>query len=140
MISADLLLPYLADPGTMSGCKRKTVQASVFGLDGELKAQAYNGPAEGHECSNEVGNCGCEHAEPKVLGMLQADVPLIMAVTYSPCTKCAEAIIAHSGVRMVAFKWMTYHDLGGLALLMEQGILVVTETYLRQCSISAQHA
>ncbi len=86
-------------------CKRKGVGAEAFSVDyyGALHSLSRhrNGPTEGWLCSNEQGNCGCSHAEPKVvLDLLRRRRPeqshfslSVLGTSYSPCTRCAHVII-----------------------------------------------
>ncbi len=77
---------------------------------------ARNGPPKAGACTNEKGNCGCIHAEPKAvmfaLNTLNRNHMMVMCSTYSPCLRCA-AIIAFSGI-ITHYVWYyeTKHDQG----------------------------
>lgn len=115
-------------------CKRKKVTAMLFAVDatGVLSPQKLeadnSGPAFAELCTGERGNCGCPHAELKLLmDALRSGMrgPFIMATNYSPCTSCAHAIIASGIVSAVAFFHTTKHDTRGIFLLIYFGIQTV---------------
>lgn len=107
---------YIIRPGTTQ-CKRKLVQASFiwFYPSGDVyeRASATNGPVRGSICSNEVGNCGCMHAEIRLL-LQNPNLHGLMVCQYSPCTQCANAIVESNRVTGVIFQIYTEHDLRGL--------------------------
>ena len=106
-------------------CRRKAVGCSLVTIFDGTSLQflrAHNGPAnEKHECTNEVGNCGCCHAEPRVvikgLRKLEFFSNCILVCTYSPCTTCANIIIASGLVSLVVYDILTEHDKRGAKLL-----------------------
>jgi deoxycytidylate deaminase len=118
-------------------CQRKGVGCSLW-LPSEngiiLWHRSVNGPpyaGSGLEfsCSNEVGNCGCVHAEERmILTMMKQDVSElrarnpIMLVSYSPCTRCANLIIETRIVMAVIWKTLTQHDQRGEERLRKAGI------------------
>lgn len=136
----------------MVDCKRKIVACGIVTLvhkddDPALLAQSKNavepgpfvemvrctnGPTPGHECTGEVGNCGCAHAEPlavlALMNMLNRSHEFILCCNYSPCTRCAHVIInAHQVaglISAVVFKHLTEHDVRGAELLVKSGITV----------------
>lgn len=82
----------------------------------------YNGPARGlpHSCRNEVGNCGCVHAEANALIKAPYDRDLMMFTTLAPCENCARLII-NSRVLSVIYR-QPYRLNTGLLLLTEAKI------------------
>lgn len=130
-----------------SACKRKTVHA-VFCRWSNRKLveirSAMNGPIGG-PCSGEIGKCGCIHAE---VALLLNDPLLargILCVNYSPCTNCANAIIASKRIVAVLYKTLTEHDPRGVEWLCNAGIVTLSpgdpitpyrESVLASCSVS----
>ncbi len=111
---------------TQCGCKRKVVRCSVW-LDGMNLATTMNGPS-GTECTNKVGDCGCSHAEPRVLfyiaRFLRCTQPYTMVCTYSPCTNCANIIVDSKLIDTVYYETLTEHDKRGVAILEAGGVRV----------------
>jgi deoxycytidylate deaminase len=104
-------------------CKRKTVRCGIYVFDSRI-VWAHNGSSI-NECTNEVGNCGCAHAEPKailkyirLLGLQDA----YMICEYSPCTHCANFIIESKTIEAVYYDILTEHDTRGAELLQKAGI------------------
>lgn len=107
-------------------CLRKKVAAGLV-VEGKFIIQAING--SGNKCSNEKGNCGCAHAEPKVLlAYLKKRLKLHHSYTvqlysiYSPCSFCADIIIGSDIVSEIYYAILTEHDRRGLRLLKEAGL------------------
>lgn len=88
-----------------------------------------NGPLPGHECSNVVGNCGCVHAEQRAVislmlarshnpcpGLLEPKTTVLVC-QYSPCTSCANLIVACEEITDVVYAIPTEHDLRGIDIL-----------------------
>lgn len=117
-------------------CKRKSVGVSILDLvrdrDGRIimdrLTKQHNGPAiKDAECSGEVGNCGCAHAEPRAIfdmlkrGWLQSPESgkMIMVSEYSPCTSCANIILYSGVIQVLVYEHTTQHDLRGLNLLQK---------------------
>ena len=108
-------------------CKRKAVGCAAVLLNNEVPlaiSMKHNGPSrEGYECTNEVGNCGCSHSEPRVvqsiLNFYREDDKLILVCTYSPCTNCANIIIDSNLFGGVIYDILTLHDLRGEKFLRE---------------------
>ena len=121
-------------------CKRKSVGVSILDIvrdrDGRVLidrlSKQHNGPVfEAPNtgppigCTNEVGNCGCAHAEPRALldilkrGWNQKPDrgKLIMVSEYSPCTNCANIIIDSRVISVCVYDIVTKHDLRGLQKL-----------------------
>jgi dCMP deaminase len=84
----------------------------------------YNGNAKGlsNGCdSEEVGNCGCLHAEINALLKAPGTVERkVMFVTVAPCIMCAKAIV-NSNVSNVYWR-QYYRDDAGLKLLFVAGV------------------
>lgn len=69
----------------------------------------YNGNAAGlpNQCdSNQVGACGCIHAETNAIVSCTAnrDEPKVLFCTHLPCVACAKLIIQLGGVREVYYR------------------------------------
>lgn len=112
-----------------SECKRKTVYAVFCGMrEGRLVeiSSSCNAPIGG-PCSGEVGNCGCIHAEVRLLLSHPRPARGILCVNYSPCTGCANAIIASRSVVAVIYSTLTEHDKRGVEWLKNAGIIVLQE-------------
>jgi len=109
----------------LTNCKRKGVGCRLINLssDGMVSHyMAFNGPSlEKFVCTNEVGNCGCMHSEPKAImeGLKKGfkEKEFIMLCTYSPCTNCANIIINSGIVKGIIYTILTEHDKRGDALL-----------------------
>lgn len=113
-----------------TSCKRKGVACAVLP---ELK-WFYNGPINGDAelCSNEVGNCGCIHAEFHALryciwqnGYYSHEPKYSLLVNYSPCTSCANLIVASYCIERVYYVTLTEHDKRGIIHLEKGGVEVV---------------
>lgn len=109
-------------------CKRKAVGSAIllFDVAPDLITiiTAINGPSHPtNECTNEVGNCGCSHAEPKViLHFLQkhqkeGNETVILLSTYSPCVPCANLIIEAGFIDAVAYEIYAPHWARGVEML-----------------------
>lgn len=104
----------------MGECKRYTVTA--IGRNFEKVVTATNGNEK--ECSGEIGNCGCIHAEMNLLK--EMPYPVSVWVSVSPCIDCAKALVKR-GVRVVVYE-KEYRDLTGVEYLMNNGIVVQQKT------------
>ena len=110
---------------------------------------AKNGPTHIQQrnktqCTNEVGNCGCAHAEPKALleavyNMTAAGTPdlnklgLVMVCLYSPCTSCANVIVsADQFIGGVVYRNFTEHDPRGVTILERAGVDILTFEHLKK--------
>jgi deoxycytidylate deaminase len=120
-------------------CLRKAVGcslATIIEKTGLNFLRAHNGPAHrNHRCTNEVGNCGCCHAEPraviKALKNRYFKEDCILVCTYSPCTNCANIILASEIITGVVYDILTEHDKRG-AELLEAVMPVFTRTQLQE--------
>lgn len=86
----------------------------------------YNGPAAGLDndsCTNEVGNCGCAHAEINALVKLRSNTPAILYSTVQPCFNCANAIINAGSIIGVIFRAACRHGNGPILRLHEANII-----------------
>lgn len=111
-----------------TGCKRKDVLVHALRIkDDEFvyMDHAYNGPVCG-ECSGEKGNCGCIHAEIRLL--LTTEGRGILHSTYSPCTNCANAIVASNRFAAVLYDIPTEHDLRGIEFLRNRVLCLNTSS------------
>jgi len=98
-------------------CLRKACGCAIlrFEEDGSVTAtQAINGPSHpNNECTNEVGNCGCSHAEPRAIlkfaELGRNDCPVILLTTYSSCIPCANLVIECGFIDVVAYEIWAPH-------------------------------
>ncbi len=97
-----------------------------------MRSLSQNGPVNNSKCSNEVGNCGCMHAEIRAvmdiwLDRANPDMVLgtwVMVCTYSPCTNCANFIVEYGPwIKAVYFQILTEHDVRGRDRLQDAGIV-----------------
>jgi len=108
-------------------CLRKAVGCAAIAVgENELLpiSLKHNGPSrEGYPCTNEVGNCGCSHSEPRVVVDTTMnwceDEKLILVCTYSPCTTCANIVIDSGLFCGVIYDILTEHDKRGEKFLRE---------------------
>lgn len=105
---------------TRSTCKRAQVGAIVTDVDmTTIVSMGYNGPAHGQPndaCTNEVGRCGCVHAE--VNALVKAPYrpgELRLFTTTSPCHMCA-SLITNAGIAYVVMD-RAYRDTSSLAIM-----------------------
>ena len=99
-------------------CLRKACGCAIltFLKDGTIfSTHAINGPSHpNNKCTNEVGNCGCSHAEPRAIlshirQCCENDCPTILLTTYSSCTPCANLIIESNFIDVVAYEIWAPH-------------------------------
>lgn len=122
---------FFKGPRTLLTCKRKFVKCGAF-LYSKGKLIFIDAHANGFDeaessCTNEVGNCGCPHAEQKLIlelpRILDQDIgQLIMCCLYSPCTQCANLIVLSKLFHLVIFETLTEHDKRGEKILHRHGI------------------
>jgi deoxycytidylate deaminase len=112
-----------ADAEAKQVCLRKATGCAIlrFELDGTVKTiSSINGPTDDHNiCTNEVGNCGCGHAEPRaIIEYMKQDlleyeddikIPVILLTTYSSCTPCANLILMAGFIHAVAYEIWAPH-------------------------------
>jgi len=133
-----LIQQFEMHPGETT-CKRKLTWASImmrhWGRATFTTFRVNNGSERSSRfCSNEVGNCGCSHAEIKAILAALADVPFVelyqhhcvCCTLYSPCSTCANTICDSRFVNAVVYDIMTRHDTRGVDILIEGGIAVYT--------------
>lgn len=109
----------LRDEDLKTDCLRKLVVARAFRVTQSgsllLVGLDVNGPADPcFACSNETGNCGCFHAEQKLVHRLfRVGCPkkyLLLVLPWSPCTTCANHIAACGFFWGVLYGKLTQHD------------------------------
>ena len=98
----------------MNPCKRAYVEA--YGIKELVKAT--NGNLG--ECTGEVGNCGCIHAEDNLI----TNNPgiKVLYVNYSPCINCAKKIV-ENGIKVVFYK-KEYRLLDGIEYLKSNNVKI----------------
>ena len=109
----------------LSTCRRSQVGCVITTADFEqVLGVGYNGNAMGlaNTCDlDEVGNCGCIHAEVNALIKVGAGRrDKVIFTTMGPCLACAKLIL-NSGCSKLRY-YAPYRDSSGLALLDEVGI------------------
>jgi deoxycytidylate deaminase len=115
-------------------CYRKVSSCTVYSVIHDryldLTAQVWNGPADGHSCSNVRGGCGCIHGEQKMAGeMVRAPLAfsrheLVLMTPWSPCTHCANLIVALDMFSAVVYDLPTPHDTRGVEILKANDIII----------------
>jgi deoxycytidylate deaminase len=123
------LASQLAD---LSTCKREKVGCVIIpaSLSG-IAAISYNGPAKGRpncSCKDQVGACGCAHAEANALikvSQYYQGEELILISTTSPCEHCAALILNHPAHVAVVLYGKLYRTIEGLDALRESGIVIL---------------
>jgi deoxycytidylate deaminase len=99
-------------------CLRKACGCAIltFLEDGTIfSTQAINGPSHpNNKCTNEIGNCGCSHAEPRAIlkhlrTCCEEDRPTILLTTYSSCISCANLIIEAGFIDIIAYEIWAPH-------------------------------
>ena len=84
----------------------------------------YNGNAKGEPdtCTNEVGACGCVHAEMNALAKVGvADPSKVVFITGEPCVLCARLIVNSGAARVVYFA-KHIRETGGFDVLNMAGV------------------
>lgn len=114
---------------TLSCCKRHTCGVVIFDHRcRNVLSIGYNGPASGlpnNSCTNEVGNCGCVHAEINALLKLRSNEPAILYTTVAPCWNCARAIINADTIIGMLYSGECRHGEGPMHMLSLAGVLAV---------------
>jgi deoxycytidylate deaminase len=126
-------------------CKRKSVGSVIVEQLDSLThyiSPDINGPIHPSiECTNEVGNCGCAHAEPKIimayLKNRKKQGPTVLYSTYTPCTPCAHLIIGSGVIDLVVWEidaphWARAEEMLR-AVLPVYKLHELTEEILRKC-------
>lgn len=101
----------------VDSCKRMTVYALGIDAEGTMTFATNYNPTE---CTNEVGNCGCIHAEIALLKRMPN--PVAVFVSLSPCLDCAKALEA-AGVQSVYFM-KPYRDHAGWDYLVKMAGII----------------
>lgn len=120
--SREFLIMGFADMvANRSTCERTRVGCVITNLDmTQIFAYGYNGSVRGgpNECDdpNQVGGCGCIHAESNAL-VKAPYLPgqLSLFVTMAPCLACAKLIV-NAGIERVFYRDL-YRKREGLNLL-----------------------
>jgi deoxycytidylate deaminase len=121
-------------------CLRKGVGSGLFNsnLD-ELIMLAINGPVhDSIKCTNEKGNCGCGHAEPRViieaLKGCKYCYKYTMISSFSPCLPCTDAILKFGRINTVIYDVFAPHHPQACNVLRAAGIYVIDGETLRHDS------
>jgi dCMP deaminase len=112
-----------------STCRRLQVGCVITSTDfRKVLSVGYNGNASGlaNDCdSDEVGNCGCLHAEENAV--INCDSPRsaekIVFVTHLPCVMCTKRLINLGNVRTVYFA-KEYRDRRAIEIFNSAAITV----------------
>lgn len=108
----------------LSTCKRLRVGCAIVSAKLErVMAVGYNGPPAGlpnESCRDEVGACGCVHAEANAISKLEGGFG-VMHVTRSPCAHCAGMIVNSRRVAAVVYG-EAYRDPTGVEVLRACGV------------------
>jgi dCMP deaminase len=109
-----------------STCRRAAVGCVVTDVTGwQVLGIGYNGSPAGmpNRCPREeIGNCGCVHAELNALLKAPGERSKILYATTAPCERCAAAIV-NANVARVYFG-RTYRTTEGIDLLEASDIQV----------------
>jgi dCMP deaminase len=112
-----------------STCRRLKVGCAITSVDfRKVFAVGYNGNAAGlkNDCdSDEVGACGCLHAEENAVIKCDAptDAPKIVYCTNLPCLMCAKRLINLGGVTTVIYR-DPYRRTESIDILFKVGIRI----------------
>ncbi len=107
-------------------CKKKYVRCTLLSPNTNGVTRLFSqvsGPShESFECTNRQKNCDCIHAEIKVLYDLLniTSSPIfqyILLCSFSPCIRCANAIIYSKIINAVIYDKVYEYDIGGLLML-----------------------
>ena len=113
----------------LNECKRMLVTALGITEDGNIIKVSNGNEAE---CTGEIGNCGCTHAEINLLRVMPN--PGVVIVSHSPCLDCAKALV-EAEVKYVEYH-LPYRLTEGIDYLVSKGVKVLsTEERLRQDDI-----
>ncbi len=125
----DIYMKLALSMAERSTCRRLKVGCAITSPDWrKVIAVGYNGSSSGgkNDCdSDEVGKCGCLHAEENAA--LNCDVPRdtkkIVFCTHLPCLMCAKRLINLGGVQKVYYA-NDYRTRDSVDLLFAAGITV----------------
>jgi deoxycytidylate deaminase len=97
------------------------MKVTAFGVDKDGNiASASNGNHTEKGCTNEVGRCGCTHAETNLLKKMPN--PISVTISHSPCINCATALFK-AGVTQVIYD-EEYRIKNGIDYLKARGVEV----------------
>lgn len=98
-------------------CKRMEVWA--IGKDKEGNIECCRNYNKDNNCTKEIGNCGCTHAEIALLNKMKH--PVLVVLSHSPCLDCAKALI-EAGVQTVLYL-KSYRNRDGIKELLVNNII-----------------
>lgn len=132
---------------TETHCRRKGTGSGISNCFMDYKEDCDEYPIFGCEfingsesskktCTNQVGSCGCIHAEFKTIHafIIQnaeciINLDNVLYSVYSPCTSCANLIslcrIQDGSIDAVVHLIDTEHDMRGIDILRANGLLVM---------------
>jgi deoxycytidylate deaminase len=121
--SLGMLLTYAQAAKRGSNCERGQVGCVLADGVGELLSVGQNGSKHPKKCQRpeEMGNCGCLHAEVRAVINLRGKLPYIAVCTLAPCERCAK-VLAEAGVSHVYFEEESRVTEEGYAVFREAGI------------------
>ena len=110
-------------------CKKKYVRCTLLSIHTGGVTRIFSqvsGPSHKlFKCTNQQKNCDCMHAEMKIINDAVATLEKpsvmqhILLCSYSPCTRCANAIIYSELINAVIYAKVYEYDTGGLSMLEE---------------------
>ncbi len=122
----EILMSFALRLRERSTCLRVGHGAVITSSDLQrIYSYGYNGNAKGEEdtCTNEVGACGCIHAETNALAKVAVyDPTKIIFITGEPCELCARLIV-NSGASKVIYFAKHIRETGGFDILGMAGIV-----------------
>ncbi len=128
-------------------CKKKYVRCTLLcpNTNGIIRILSQvSGPSHNSfECTNLQKNCNCMHAEIKVLYDLIkiTSSPIfqyILLCSFSPCVRCANAIIYSKIINAVIYDKVYEYDTGGL-LMLEKVIPTFTVRKIEEIASGSHH-
>lgn len=101
-------------------CERMTVTAVGINTYGNMKV-ATNGNYNENGCTNEVGKCGCVHAEEELINEMGRYIDTVI-LSHSPCLDCAIKL-CKARVKTVIYV-EKYRKINGIVFLKKNNVKV----------------
>lgn len=107
-------------------CKRKGVACRILARNNlEALPTVNQPPFDSSVCTNEKGNCGCEHAE--MIRLRECPNPGVWLTTYSPCYNCALAVIKSDKCTGWVYRHLAEHHPRGIEIFSHTNIAIMSE-------------